>query len=58
MKAIHVITTYICPPVSTTEFDWMAHMDGDEEGPTGYGPSELEAVKNLCGLLATAQAEA
>ena len=42
-------TEYVRPPIPTNRFDWMAFIDGDEEeGPTGRGPTELEAVKDLC----------
>jgi hypothetical protein len=48
-----VITEYVAPPVPSNIYDWLAYMDGqDEDGPHGRGPSELEAVKDLCNQLA------
>jgi hypothetical protein len=47
-------TEWIRPPVPTTAYDWMAYVDGQEDGTgsgqatTGYGPSEVEALRNLC----------
>ncbi len=46
-------TEYVKPPIPTTMFDWMAYIDGEEEdGPTGRGPTELEALRDLCEQLA------
>ena len=48
-----IVTEYVAPPVPTTMYDWLAYVEGqDEEGPHGRGPSELEAVKDLCEQLA------
>lgn len=50
-----VVTEYIRPPVPSTAYDWMAYLkadEGEEQRPTGYGPTELEAVKSLCEALA------
>ena len=47
-----IVTEYIRPPVPTTRWDWMAHIKGDEEGPTGYGPTEAEALRDLAEQLA------
>ena len=44
-----IITEYVAPPVPSTMYDWLAYVDGqEEEGPHGRGPSEVEAVKDLC----------
>lgn len=40
-------TEFICPPVPIRSCDWMAWVDGDEEGGHAYGPTEAEAVENL-----------
>lgn len=49
-----IITQYVCPPVPTRAWDWMAYVEGDEEGngPTGRGPTEAEALRDLCEMLA------
>ena len=40
-------TEYVCPPVPTTAYDWMASVRG-EDGPIGRGPTECEALRDLC----------
>ncbi len=44
-----IVTEYVRPPVPTTRFDWMAYVQGDEEGnlPTGRGATEAEALREL-----------
>ena len=42
-----VITRYVYPPIPDRRFDWCAHYDGDEEGPTGWGRTEEEAIEDL-----------
>jgi hypothetical protein len=55
-------TEYIAPPVPTTMFDWMAYIDGEEDGTgnalTGRGPTETEALRDLAEQLAAAYLEA
>lgn len=36
-----VITKCEPPPIPVRRFDWHAYIDGQEEGPTGYGFTEL-----------------
>jgi hypothetical protein len=44
-----VITTYVRPPVPTTQYDWCAYIEDQEEtGPYGRGATEVEALKDLC----------
>lgn len=47
-----ITTSYVCPPVPYRDMDWMAHVEGDEEGPTGRGESEADALRDLAGQLA------
>lgn len=47
-----VITKCEPPPIPVRRFDWHAYIDGQEEGPTGYGHTELEAVTELAERLA------
>jgi hypothetical protein len=49
-----IVTQYVRPPVPTNKWDWMAYIEGDEEasGPTGRGPTEAEALRDLCEQLA------
>ena len=47
-----IATEYVGPPIPTTAYDWVAWVDGDEEGHTGRGPTETEALRDLCEKLA------
>ena len=49
---MNIVTTRILPPIASSQWDWMAHIEGDEEGPTGYGPTEAEALRALAEKLA------
>ena len=40
-------TENIHPPIPTRSHDWQAWYDGQEEGPSGYGETEQEAVDDL-----------
>ena len=53
------MTRCIAPPVPTRQWDWVAFVQGDEEanGPTGRGPTEAEALLDLCEQLAQRVAE-
>ena len=42
-----IITEYIAPPVPSTLYDWVAYPEGEED-ITGRGPTEAEALRNLC----------
>ena len=46
MIPVHVITEYAPPPGPSTAYDWMAFVAGTEE-PTGRGPTETEALRDL-----------
>lgn len=45
-----IVTSYVRPPVPTNQWDWVAYIAGDEDanGPTGRGPTEAEALRDLC----------
>lgn len=45
-------TEYVAPPVPTTMYDWLASIDGEEHAPIGRGPTECEALRDLCEQLA------
>lgn len=49
-----IVTHCVNPPVPTRQWDWVAYIEGDEEanGPTGRGPTEAEALRDLCEQLA------
>lgn len=57
-------TEYVRPPVPTTQYDWVAYVEGEEDGAgegqqsTAYGPTECEALRNLCEQLAMLWLEA
>ena len=43
-----IVTRNIYPPIPCRQFDWCAHLDGEEEnGRCGYGPTEAEAIADL-----------
>lgn len=53
-----IITVWIKPPVHSNKYDWQAYVEDHEEtGPFGYGPTELEAVRDLAEQLADKVAE-
>lgn len=52
-----VITRFEPPPIPVRGYDWHAFIDGEEEGPTGYGYTELEAVTELAEKLAAVISE-
>lgn len=60
MKKNLIVTEGLFPPVPTRAWDWVAYIDGDEEanGPTGRGPTECEALRDLCEQLALMLKEA
>lgn len=42
-----IITSHIFPPIPDRQFDWCAYYDGHEEGDTGYGRTEADAITDL-----------
>lgn len=48
---MNIITDYVAPPVPSTMYDWVAYVEGDEE-TCGRGPTECEALRDLCVKLA------
>lgn len=42
-----IIAQHINPPIPSREFDWLAYCDGDEDGKTGFGTTEAEAIADL-----------
>jgi hypothetical protein len=47
-----ITTEYVAPPVPSTLYDWMASVAGEEDFPIGRGPTECEALRDLCEQLA------
>ena len=47
-----VITEYIAPPVGTDAYDWAAFIEGQEDWLIGRGPTEKDALVDLCEKLA------
>ena len=45
-------TEYVAPPVPTNMYDWLACIAGEEDMPIGRGPTECEALRDLCEQLA------
>lgn len=46
MKPI-IKTDYINPPIPFRGCDWIAYIDGNEEGPQGFGETEQKAIEKL-----------
>ena len=40
-------TQFINPPIPIRSHDYVAWVDGNEEGPIGYGETEQEAIDCL-----------
>lgn len=53
-----IVTSYVYPPIPVRDMDWMANVEGDEEGPTGRGETEVDALRDLAGQLALLWIEA
>ena len=48
-----IITEWTKPPVHSNKYDWVAYVEDQEEiWIKGYGPTELEAVRDLAEQLA------
>ena len=41
-----IVTEHVYPPIPIRRFDWAAHYD-DPEGPSGWGPTEADAIADL-----------
>lgn len=47
-QIINVVTNNVCPPIPVRDMDWSACEAGrDEEGPYGWGASEVDALEDL-----------
>lgn len=42
-----IITQHIFPPIPDRSHDWAAYVDGEEEGFTGFGPTEADSIADL-----------
>jgi hypothetical protein len=47
-----ILTSFIRPPIPIRGFDWVAWIDGEEEGHRGHGKTEKEAIEELQNLQA------
>ena len=45
-------TSFVNPPIPIRDFDWVAWIDGEEEGHRGHGKQEQDAIHELLCLLA------
>ena len=45
-------TSFVNPPIPIRDFDWVAWIDGEEEGFRGHGKTEQEALDELHSELA------
>lgn len=47
-EELKICTRYVHPPIAIRSMDWCAWIDGrEEDGPTGYGETEAEAIADL-----------
>ena len=42
-----IITEFVNPPIPNRSHDWIAYQDGAEDGITGHGATEQEALDDL-----------
>jgi hypothetical protein len=42
-----VKVAYVNPPIPCRDWDWNAHVVGDEEGPNGWGSTPEVAMSDL-----------
>jgi hypothetical protein len=42
-----LVTENIVPPIPVRQFDWRAHLDGEEGRSMGWGPSRHDAILDL-----------
>ena len=48
LEALDIRTTYVHPPIPIRTSDWCACIEGQEEdGPYGWGATEVEAIADL-----------
>jgi hypothetical protein len=47
-----IMTSYVSPPIPIRDFDWVAWIDGEEDGHRGHGKTEREAIDELHNALA------
>ena len=49
-------TSHVTPPIPIRDWDWAAWIDGQEEdGPIGFGITELAAIRDLKEQIAEAK---
>lgn len=53
-----IVTRFVYPPIPIRDLDWVAFVEGDEEGVQGSGETETEALRDLCERLVMALDEA
>lgn len=47
-----IVTRHVFPPTPVRDHDWSATISGEEDAPIGRGPTETEALRDLCEQLA------
>jgi hypothetical protein len=51
-----IVTSHVQPPIPVRNFDWSAHVDGEEETKVqGWGVSERDAIEDLAAELTLAE---
>lgn len=43
----NITCEFVCPPIPNRSHDWLAYVDGEDEGPQGWGKTKEEAIENL-----------
>lgn len=44
---MNIATYFVNPPIPIRTSDWIAYIDGEEDGPKGWGKTEAEAIADL-----------
>lgn len=52
-----IVTVFDGPPIPERRFDWVAWIDGREDGHIGHGATEEASVRDLVGLIFDDKAE-
>jgi hypothetical protein len=51
-RVSRIKTSHVFPPIPIRDFDWVAWIDGEEEGWRGHGKTEQDAINELNSQLA------
>lgn len=52
-----IIAVNVRPPIPVRDFDWVAYVDGQEEGCSGHGATKAGALCDIAEMLADSDDE-